>query len=511
MDLSDLIVRNAAFAPDKVALRFGESEWSYGVFAERIAAVARALKSELGVGRGDRVAVLALNRPDYLVLLYACARLGAMLVPLNWRLAVPEQLYVLEDASVKALFIEESLAAVAAPARQALPEIRIVGLDFAPGDGRSLAALIESGRGDGRNPHIDFACPLLIVYTSGTTGRPKGAVLRQEALHWNAVNSAHMHDLTSRDHVLTVLPLFHVGGLNIQTTPALQLGATVTLHARFDPAATLAAIERDRPSLTVLVPATMQALLGLPGFAEADLTSLRAITTGSTIVPQSLIDAFMARGVPVLQVYGSTETSPICVYTRIGGDLSRKGSTGLPGLVSEARVVDDAGRELPPGTAGEVVVRGPTVLFEYWGNEAATSEVLRGGWYHSGDVGTRDADGYFYIHERKKNVIISGGENIYPAEVERVLGDHPDVAEAAVIGRPDPKWQEVPIAFVVRRKGCDLTAEALIAHLQANLARFKVPREIVFMSDLPRNPLGKVQHYRLREALVSTAAPARSA
>jgi fatty-acyl-CoA synthase len=497
VNLSDLIDRNAAFAPDKPAIRFAGATLTYAALAERIAATARALKSQLGIGRGDRVAILSLNHPDYLVLLYACARLGAMLVPLNWRLAVPEQVFILSDASVKALVLEQGFAAVVEPLKDALPDARIVGLDFAPG-GASFDALLAAGSGDGRNPHVDLSSPLLIVYTSGTTGRPKGAVLRQEALVWNAVMSQHMHDMTAADHVLTVLPLFHVGGLNIQTTPALQLGATVTLHPRFTPHATLDSFARDRPSLTVLVPATMQAVIEHPCWAESDPTCLRALTTGSTQVPQGLVDAFTARGVPVLQVYGSTETCPVAVYTRVGGD-QRAGSTGLPGLVCEARVVDEAGSEVGASVAGEVVVRGPNVFFEYWGDAAATQEALREGWYHSGDIGTRDADGHVFIHDRKKNMIISGGENIYPAEIERVLAAHPDVAEGAVIGRADPKWQEVPVAYVVRRPGCAIDACALEAHLLTQLARFKVPRDYVFVDALPRNAMGKVQHFRIKE------------
>jgi fatty-acyl-CoA synthase len=222
------------------------------------------------------------------------------------------------------------------------------------------------------------------------------------------------------------------------------------------------------------------------------------------MVPQPLIDAVTARGVPVLQVYGSTETCPIAIHTRLGGDLSRGNSTGLPGLYCEARIVDDNGRDVPHGTAGEVAVRGPNVFFEYWGNAAATSEALRNGWYHTGDIGTRDADGYFVIHDRKKNMIISGGENIYPAEVERVLNEHPAVAAAAVIGRPDPKWQEVPVAYVVRRQGASVEAETLIRYVGGQLARFKIPREVVFVDDLPHNALGKVQHFRLKEQVEPT-------
>jgi fatty-acyl-CoA synthase len=500
MDLSDLIARNAAFTPDKVALRYADRSLTYAQLARRIADAARALKSVLGVGRGDRVAILATNHPDYLVLLYACARLGALLVPLNWRLAVPEQLFILADASVKALLLQDAFAALAAPLREKHPDVRILRLaDETPGD--TFDDLLARGRGDERNPHVDAKSPLLLVYTSGTTGRPKGAVLRQEALLWNAVMSQHMHDLTANDRVLTVLPLFHVGGLNIQTTPALQLGASVTLHARFDPGATLAAIAAERPTLLVLVPATIQALIEHPRFATTDLSSLRAVTTGSTQVPQALIDVLNTRGVPVLQVYGSTETSPIAIYTRVGGDLSRGGSTGLPGLCCEARIVDEGGAEVPHGMPGEVVVRGPNIFFEYWGNQVATTEALREGWYFSGDIATRDAEGYFTIVDRKKNLIISGGENIYPAEVERVLLEHPDVAEAAVIGRPDPRWQEVPVAYVVRKARSSVSGEEVAAHVAGELARFKVPREVVFVDALPRNALGKVQHFLLREMM----------
>ena len=499
MDLSGLIERNAAFTPSKPATVFEGETLSYAAFNARIEQTACALKAERGVSRGDRVAILSLNRPDYLVLLYACARLGAMLVPLNWRLAVAEQMFILSDAAAKVLVLEQAFAEILPALERGLPDTSIVGLDFSSPRGTTFDALLTRARGDGRNPHSDLSCPLLIVYTSGTTGRPKGAVLRQEALLWNGVMSQHMHGLTSSDHVLTVLPFFHVGGLNIQTTPALHHGATVTIHSRFTPEATLNAIERERPTLTVLVPATIQAVTDHPHWAATDLSSLKAVSTGSTIVPPYLIDRFVARGVPVLQVYGSTETCPVAIYTRLGGDLSRAGSTGLPGLCCEAVVIDEAGVELPPNTPGEIAVRGPNVFHEYWGNEQATREALHDGWYRTGDIGLRDADGYFWVHDRKKNLIISGGENIYPAEVERVLLEHPDVRECGVIGRPDPRWDEVPVAYVIRRAGCSVEAEGLKAHMLTQLARFKVPRDIVFVDDLPRTALGKVQHFMLRQ------------
>jgi fatty-acyl-CoA synthase len=492
MDLSDLIERNAAFTPDRLAVRFEGSDLSYGAFAARIAAVARGLQRECGVRRGDRVALLATNHPDYLVLLFACARLGAMLVPLNWRLAVPELAFVLSDATPSVLFAGAEFAETMAALGMQFPHMPMLVLES------GVEALAGCADGDGRSPGVDWDSPLLIVYTSGTTGRPKGAVLTHAALQANAVMSQHMHAMTSADHVLTVLPFFHVGGLNIQTTPALLCGASVTVHARFAPDATLDALARERPTLTVLVPATIQAVIAHTGFASADLSCLRAVATGSQIVPQPLVDALEARGVPVLQVYGATETCPVAVYTRLGGDRFRAGSTGLPGLLCEARVVDDAGEEVPAGVAGEVTVRGPNVLREYWGNAAATAEALHDGWYRTGDIGTRDADGYFIIHDRKKNVIVSGGENIYPAEIERVLATHPAVAEAAVIGRPDPRWQEVPVAYVLLRDGFVLEEAALREFLLGELARFKVPRAFVFVDALPRTALGKVQHFLLR-------------
>jgi fatty-acyl-CoA synthase len=506
VNLSDLIARNAAFTPGKPAIIFEGEALSYSALDARIARAAGALKNQLGISRGDRIAILSLNRPDYLVLLYACARLGALLVPLNWRSAIAEQMFIMSDAAVKVLFVEREFADVLPQLANSSVGTYVVGLDFAaPPQAHTFESLLEGGCTDSRNPHVGTSAPLLIVYTSGTTGRPKGAVLRQDALLWNGVMSQHMHDLSSRDHVLTVLPFFHVGGLNIQTTPALHVGATVTIHPRFAPQPTLEAIARERPTLTVLVPATMQALINDPGWVSADLSSLKAVTTGSTIVPSAVIAPFEQRGVPVLQVYGSTETCPIAIYTRIGGDRSRPGSTGLPGLCCEAAIIDESGCELPPGSPGEIVVRGPNVFFEYWNNEAATREALQDGWYRTGDIGVRDADGYFYVRDRKKNMIISGGENIYSAEVERVLLEHPAVMDAGVIGRPDPRWDEVPVAYVVRRPHCVVHAEELQTHVFAQLARFKVPRDIVFVDDLPRTALGKVQHFKLKQVAAATS------
>ncbi len=499
MNIAHWLERHADFSPNKVALRFEGKEYTYDDLAQQVEATARMLKWKLGVGRGDRIAHLGYNSPEFLLLMFGCARLGAMMVPLNWRLAQPEHLYILKDASIKAFFIEEEFADRIAPTQEALPHCQMVGLDFTPDNGALFETLLQHTKGDSHNPHISLDSPLLIVYTSGTTGRPKGAVLTQNAIQWNAINSIHMHDMTSEDHILTVLPMFHVGGLNNQTTPALHCGATITLHRRFHPDHTLQAINDDSPTATCLVPATLQACLKSSRWAETDLSKLRIIVTGSTTVPNSLSQPFRERGVHVLEMYGATETGPIAIYQRPNSDFSKAGSTGLPALHCQVRVVDNAGNSLPANESGEIVIKGPSILFEYWGNEAATASSLRNGWYHTGDIGYRDEDGYYFVQDRKKNMIISGGENIYPAEVERVLYSHPGVQDAAVIGRPHEKWQEVPVAVIVPKAGSELTAEEIRDFVGNNLARFKIPHEFIFSDDLPRNAMGKIQHFRVRE------------
>jgi len=474
--LSDLftpVERNAAFDPHKPALRFEREAIDYAAFAARVRAIAAGLR-RAGVGEGERVAVLSPNHPDVLALLYAASRIGALLLPLNWRLAHDELRYIVEHAAPK-LFVaarphEDDAARLAPPA--ACRRLGAGG-DFAEADGDDLG------------PPGDPDRPCLLVYTSGTTGRPKGALVSSAALIANAVQSHHMHQMTAADHVLTTLALFHVGGLNIQTTPALMAGATVTLHARFDPSATLAAIERDRPSLTVLVPTMMDALTALPAFADADLSALRAVATGSTIVPERTIARFTERGVPVLCVYGATETLPIAAYDRAG--LARVvGGTGRAGLLSRLAILDETGEPAPQGAHGEIAVAGP--LFSgYFGDEAATAEAMHDGFFRTGDIGSLGPDGTLTVH----------GENVYPAEVERVLSAHPAVAECAVVGKSDPRWQEVPVAFVVPRAA--VTADALVDHTAGLLARYKVPRDIRFVDALPRTAIGKVRHEVLKQ------------
>ena len=478
---------HALHAPDAVALRFGDAAVTYGGFLRHVAAAAQWLR-DMGIGHGDRVAFLGHNHPSQLVLLVAGARIGALHVPLNWRLAVPELTAVLEDSEALALFATPELRPLAdraAPEGCEVLEATAVWPGLAVEDAVMPRPELEPGDG------------VLLVYTSGTTGQPKGAVIDRQGLLFNALNAQHMFGLTAADRVLTVLPLFHVGGLNIQTAPVLLAGGEVVLLPRFDPAGFFAACARHRPTLTLLVPAVMQALLADPGWAGAELESLRAVGAGSSEVPLGLIEAFQARGLPVQQVYGATETGPLAIYQTGAEALAAPGSIGRAALFGEARVVDAEGAPLPPGEAGEIELRGPHLARGYWQAPEATAAAWRAdGWFATGDIGRVDAAGRFWFTDRLKHLIISGGENIYPAEVERVLRAAPGVAEGAVCGRPDARWGEVPVAVVVPGPGFD--PAAVLAHFEGRLARFKHPRAVVAVAALPRTALGKVQVEALR-------------
>ena len=502
MDISGWIERWADFAPDNLAIRFEGDDITYGAFHDRITAIARMLHNECGIQSGDRVAFLGLNSADFLALIFACGRLGAMLVPLNWRLAPPEHLYILQNCGASVLLVEPEFRDGADTLRGDLTDCRFVAIAGQSDGWDDFEALVGAASGADAVAGVTYDTPVLIVYTSGTTGRPKGAVLTQNALTFNAVNSTIAHEMTSHDIVLTNLPMFHVGGMNIHTTPALHAGARVILQRRFEPDAAVAAIKTERPTLMILVPALMQALVDHPEWDNLDLSCLRCVNTGSTTVPQPLLRTYLDRGVAVTQVYGLTETAPIAIHQRIADAFSTAGSTGKPALHTEAKICDFDGNELPVGEKGEIVVRGPNVMIGYWNDPVATAEVLdEDGWFRTGDIGHKDEDGNYFVDDRTKDVIISGSENIYPAEVEIVLDECPELVEAAVVARADEKWGEVPVACVVRRDGSAITKGDVLALYEGRLARYKHPHDVIFMDTLPRNVMGKILKYALRDLI----------
>ncbi|MFO1402628.1 MAG: AMP-binding protein [Steroidobacteraceae bacterium] len=501
MDLSHWIERNARFAPGRCAIRFAGHDISYAELLARIERAAAALAAA-GVGAGDVVAYLGLNNPLILELLFACARLGAMVAPLNWRLAPPEILRMLEDCRPRLLFAEAAFVNAPDALRPPAHTRRVIVDLPGPAGVESWPEFLAHAADGAAYPHRgDADTPLLLCYTSGTTGTPKGVVLDQGALLCNAINSAHMHDMTSQDRILTTTPMFHVGGLNIQTLPALHVGATVTLHPRFDAATVLETIEREQITLAVLVPAQLTPLLELPGWSAARIRSLRMITTGSTIINESFARRVNAHGVPLAQVYGSTETAPAAAYQRAADAFERPGCAGAPALHSELRIVDGDGKPVPAGIDGEILVRGRHVMRGYLNQPELTAAVLREGWYHTGDYGHLDADGYLYVVSRKRDMIITGGENVYPEEIESVLLECPGVAEVCVLGRPDERLGEKIVAAVVLRAGAGLEAGAVLAFLQGRIARYKHPREVHFVEQLPRTPLGKVMRGEVRSRM----------
>jgi fatty-acyl-CoA synthase len=505
MDLAHWIERHAAFNPDKPAIVFAGNEISYAALAADVRLAIRRLAT-LGVGAGEVVAYLGFNHPANLILLFACARIGAILLPLNWRLAAPEHARVLADAAARVIIIEKGFVAHAESLRAGWPDALWLTLESAVPGWSSWQDVEPAATPVGPRDEDAKSDPVLLCYTSGSTGAPKGVVLTQEALLCNALNSTHMHDLTSADRILTTLPLYHVGGLNILTLPALHAGATVELHPRFDPNETFDAVERRRITLTVLVPAQLTLMMEHPRWPQADLSSLRVITTGSTIVSASFVRRMNARGPLLVQVYGSTETSPIATYLRARDAERKAGSAGLPALHCEVRVVDAKGRDLPLGSNGEIFVRGANVMRDYWKRPEQTARVLEGGWYHSGDIGHFDAEGYLYVVARNNDMIISGGENIYPAEIEAVLEECPAIAEASVVGRPDERWGETVVVAVALKPGAVMSEAEVLALLAGRIARYKQPREVRFVAALPRSAIGKVKKQELRALVTSVTA-----
>lgn len=499
MDLSEWIDRHARLTPERTAIRFPGRDVSYGALAELVHRLASAMAAS-GLKRGNCAAYLGVNSPEMLALLFACARLGLLFMPLNWRLAGPEHRQMLEHCPPSLLFVEPQFIGQTDAFKANLPPLTAV--TFGPaqpgwlGYDDFLARAVVPAPHD---PGLDPATPLLICYTSGSTGKPKGVLLSQDALAWNATNCADMHDLKPADRILTTLPLFHVGGLNNLTTPALHAGCTVVLHPKFDAEASIDAIERERITLTVLVPAQLDMMMASPRWQSADFSSLRMITTGSTIVPARIIRAVHARGVPLVQIYGATETCPIAACLKAEDAERKAGSTGKAAAHCELRIVDDLGKDVTQGATGEILVRGPNVMSGYWRAPQETAAALIDGWFHSGDMGHQDAEGYFYVDGRRKEMIISGGENIYPAEIENLLAECQDIAEASVVGRPDARWGEVVVAVVAPKTGHSLTPASVLQLLEGRIARFKHPKEVVFVGELPKTALGKVRKEDLRQ------------
>lgn len=492
MGISRWISDAAARAPGTTAIRFEGRELSYWALEQRVGALAGVL-GRSGVAAGDRVAYLGPNCPELLETLFACARLEAIFVPLNARMPAAELAVFVAQARPRVLVAEESFVQ---PAGECV--------------GRQIPLVVfrigQRWEGHPVSPgaRADASSPVLIAFTSGTTGTPKGAVLTHGALIANAAGTADVLAMTAADDVLTVTPMFHIAGLNLLTTPALSIGATVTVHRQFDPAAVHAEIAQGAVSLLVSPPHLTFELAAHPAWQHAGLGGLRCVMTGGMTVPARAIDCWTRRGVAVVQGYGQTETGGNITLVPIEEAPAKSTTAGRPMPRCGVRVIGSSGQSMPSGEHGQITVCGPSVMREYWHNPQATTEAMHDGWLRTGDLGFLDTGGYLRVIDRINEVIIVGTSNVAPADLEAVLVDSPDIAAAAVVGRPDDTLGEVPVAFVVPAAGSQPSAERVLALFDGRIARYKQPRDVIFLDAMPQTSVGKPEKKALRALAAQT-------
>jgi len=477
--------------PDAVGLRFEDRELTWRDLDRRTDELAAGL-ARMGVGHGDRVGILLNNRPEFVETAMACMKLGAIGVPVNVRFTPPELLFVFTNADCRVIVTEDSLAAGLSRVVAEHPGLPILNAD----DG-TLDEAREAGR---RAPEaqLDPSDPLFICFTSGTTGDPKGAILTHASWHYAAMCRALQGGINLHDRLLLPFPLAFTGGLAMLLT-ALWSGATLVLERGFDPARALRIIEDQRITVFMAVPVIFQQLADHPDFDATDISSIRCASSGGAPVPVSLLQTWLARGITMTQTYSLTEVSASGITLPYQESMTRVGYCGVPAMHSQAKIVDEEGNECPAGVVGEIAIKGPEVMAGYWRNPEATAATLRDGWCHTGDLGLRDADGYFKVVDRAKDMLISGGLNVYPAEIERVLAGVEGVVEVAVVGVPDERWGEAP-AVVAFTGGAPLTGDEVLEACRGELADFKLPRYLVVRdTPLPRNMSGKVLKRDLRD------------
>jgi fatty-acyl-CoA synthase len=500
VSLGGWFARRALRSPQRRALTFEGATRTYGQVLDRVDRLAAVLRDG-GVCHGDRVGFLGLNQPAFLETMLAASRLGAIFVPLNFRLTGPELVFIVGDAGVHTLVVDEPHAALIDAVRAQLPVRRHLGVGHEGAGWQGYEALVAGTEPLEAAEEVGADEVALIMYTSGTTGRPKGAMLTHGNLWWNNTNALHMFDTLEDDVTLVVAPLFHIGGLNVTTLIAWQKGAEVVLHRSFDPGACLEDIPRYGVTTMFGVPAMFLFMSQHPGFEGADLGSLRGLICGGAPVPEPLLRRYAARGIPIQQGYGLTETAPSVSFLAPEFGLTKLGSAGQTPLFTDVRIVDEQGGVVTEaGARGEVCVRGPNVMKGYWNRPDATAAAIDDrGWFHTGDIGYLDEDGFLYIADRVKDMVITGGENVYPAEVESALYEHPAIGEVAVIGLPDERWGEAVVAVAVVKPDHTLTLDELRDFGGRSLARFKLPTRLECTDVLPRNPAGKVLKFELRE------------
>jgi fatty-acyl-CoA synthase len=499
---ADVLGERARLTPDKIALVDVDTQerLTYRQLDERATRCAQSWQ-RLGLAKGDRVAILAHNRIEYLEVFFAAAKTGHVLVTLSTRLTPHELAHIVRDSRITALLYAGELATTARALRELVEVPLWIALDepLAAGDPSYRKLLADTDPAGFSRVRCDPEDVYCLLYTSGTTGRPKGVMIPHRMVAWNGFNTVCSWQLREDDVSPIFTPLYHAGALMAFLGAMVTIGGTIVLHHGFDLGEIWRTIEAEGCTVVLGVPTIWKLLMEAPEFATADLSRVRWFISGGAPLPHYIVEAYQARGVVFRQGFGMTEVG-INNFAMTNEDSSRKiGSIGQPMMFVEVRLVDAEGRDVPTGEVGEILLGGPHRSLGYWNDPEATAAAFdRQGWYHSGDLARRDEDGFFWIAGRLKDMIISGGVNVYPAEIEAELVRHPEVEDAAVVGIPDETWGEASVAFVVPRPGADLSPEALAAHLAQRLARFKVPKHYRFVKALPRTPYGKVVKAELR-------------
>ena len=494
---TDWTARHARYTPHAPALVWAPTgrTYTYAELHQQGERLAYQLRAEYDLAPGDRIGVLAENSAEHVLLFVAAQKAGFVLVPLNYRLTASELQYLVDDSAPSVLFVGDAQAATARELRLNAPTQPVSDVS---------ALVVEAPRAPARrDASPTFNDPLMLLYTSGTTGRPKGAIISHGMLFWNAVNTEMRLDLTSADRSFNAAPFYHTGGWNVLLTPFLLHGATTHLYPDFDADTLLRDCDAEAYTILWGVPTMLKLMSDSAAFDEATLATIRYAIVGGEAMPEPLIRTWQAKGVPIRQGFGMTEVGVNCFSLPARDALRKIGSIGFPNFYIDTKVVDDEGAQVPPNTTGELLMRGPVVTPGYWQDADATAAAIDAdGWFHTGDLVEVDDEGYFFVVGRKKEMYISGGENVYPAEIEAVLHEHDGVEEAAVVGVPDDQWGEVGAAFV---SGTQLDAAALRTHCTTHLARYKVPKYIKIRDALPKGHSGKIQKTALQEQFSAAA------
>ncbi len=502
-NLGQFLTKRAQLNPKREAIVEVERDrrFTYAEFNARTNRIANALL-ERGVQKGDRVAFLMMNGVEYLVSYFAVAKIGGIMVPLNWRLVPDELDFILTDSGATVMVsdteFDNQCAALQGRDLDVKHWIRVGDAGSCPDFAEDYEAVVKGASSDEPEIRASDDDLLFIMYTSGTTGHPKGVVHSHNTTAWASFTLNMTGDIRDGDRYVQMLPLFHVGALT-PATAVVHRGGTLVLLRQFDPTVAFEVIAKEKVNIGLAVPAMLQFMWATPARETADYSSLRWFMCGAAPVPIPVIEQYGEIGIEILQVYGLTEScGPACLISSEDA-MAKAGSTGPAFFHTDVRVVNDAGEDIQPGEIGEVIIRGPHMMLEYWKRPEATAETIKNGWLHSGDLATVDKERFVYIQDRKKDMIISGGENIYPAEIENVLMGNPQIKECAVIGQPSDKWGETPVAIVVLNEGQSAEGQEILDYCHGKLARFKMPKHVEFTDEIPRNPTGKILKRILRD------------